>query len=253
MFLTLSDVLTAKSLATTRATALLTWVQCAKSVAKVITTILPVNAKIKHSVSIAAKITCLYLDFDWSVCEDQHGRDHFPIVIESIKTSEEDHNPKWKLNKANWDLFHTLCDESLTATSLSDSTDCIADFTSSLIDISEECIPKTSINPKKSNPWYNDDCKEAIKQRKYTLSRFCKFPTKDNLNTYRVFRAIARRTIKSSKRKSWRTYVSNLNYKTPKRKFGIWQERYLENLKLQAINTLIQISTEVRKQKQPPK
>ena len=46
----LSDNLTAKSLATTRATALLTWVQCSKSVAKVITTIKPVNAKIKHSV-----------------------------------------------------------------------------------------------------------------------------------------------------------------------------------------------------------
>ena len=162
----------------------------------------------------------LYLDYEWSVCEDQHGSDHFPIVVESIKTSEEDHNPKWKLNKANWDLFHTLCDESLTTTSLSDSTDCIADFTSSLIDISEKCIPKTSTNPKKSNPWYNDDCKEAIKQRKDTLSRFCKFPTKDNLNTYRVFRAKARRTIKLSKRKSWRTYVSNLNYKTPIKK--VW-------------------------------
>ena len=179
MFLTHSDVLTAKSLATTRATALLTWVQCAKSVAKVITIILQVNAKIKH----------------------------FPIVIESIKTHEEDHNPKWKLNKANWDLFHTLFDESLTTTSLSDSIDRIADFASSLIDISEKCIQKTSTNPKKSNPWYNDDCKEAIKQRKETLFRFCKFPTKDNLNTYRVFRAKARRTIKSSKRKSWRTYV----------------------------------------------
>ena len=162
----------------------------------------------------------LYLDYEWSVCEDQHGSDHFPIVFESIKTLEEDHNPKWKLNKANWDLFHTLRDESLTTTSLSDSTDCIADFTSSLIDISEKCIPKTSTNPKKSNPWYNDDCKEAIKQRKDTLSRFCKFPTKDNLNTYRVFRAKARRTIKSSKRKSWRTYVSNLNYKTPIKK--VW-------------------------------
>ena len=162
----------------------------------------------------------LYLDFDWSVCEDQHGSDHFPIVIESIQSYEEDHNPKWKLNKANWDLFHNLCDQSLTTTSLSDSTDCIADFTSSLIDISEKCIPKTSTNPKKSNPWYDDDCKEAIKQRKETLSRFCKYPTKDNLNTYRVFRAKARRTIKSSKRKSWRNYVSNLNYKTPIKK--VW-------------------------------
>ena len=40
------------------------------------------------------------------------------------------------------------------------------------------------------------------------------------LNFYRVFRAKARRTIKSSKRKSWRTYVSNFNYKTPIKK--VW-------------------------------
>ena len=120
----------------------------------------------------------LYLDYEWSVCEDQHGSDHFPIVIESIKTLEEDHNPKWKLNKANWDLFYTLCDEFLTTSYLSDSTDRIADFTSSLIDISEKCIPKTSTYPKKSNPWYNDNCKEAIKKRKDTLSSSVNFQLK---------------------------------------------------------------------------
>ena len=69
----------------------------------------------------------------------------------------------WKLNKANRDLFRSY--ESLTTTSLSDSTDRIADFTTPLNDISEKCFPKTSTKPKKSNPWYNDDCKEAIKQR----------------------------------------------------------------------------------------
>ena len=162
----------------------------------------------------------LYLDYDWSVCEDQRGSDHFPILIESVQTHDEAHNPKWKLNKADWDLFHTLCNESLTDTFLSDSSDPITDFTSSLINISEKCIPKTSTNPKKSNPWYNDDCKEAIKQRKDTLSKFCKFPTHENLNSYRNSRANARRTIKSAKRKSWRTYVSNLNYKTPTKK--VW-------------------------------
>ena len=162
----------------------------------------------------------LYLDYEWSVCEDQHGSDHFPILIESVQTHGEDHNPKWKLHKADWDLFNNLCNESLTDTSLSDSSDPITDFTSSLIAISEKCIPKTSRNPKKSNPWYNDDCKEAIKQRKDTLSKFCKFPTHVNLNNYRSSRAKARRTIKSAKRKSWRTYVSNLNYKTPTKK--VW-------------------------------
>ena len=162
----------------------------------------------------------LYLDYDWSVCEDQRGSDHFPILIESVQTHDEAHNPKWKLNKADWDLFHTLCNESLTDTFLSDSSDPITDFTSSLINISEKCIPKTSTNPKKSNPWYNDDCKEAIKQRKDTLSKFCKFPTHENLNSYRNSRAKARRTIKSAKRKSWRTYVSNLNDKTPTK--NVW-------------------------------
>ena len=140
----------------------------------------------------------LYLDYNWSVCQDQYGSDHFPIIIESNQSTREDHNPKWKLNKANWDLFQTLCDESLTNTTLSESSDPIDNFTSSHIDISEKCIPKTSTNPKKSNPWYNDDCKEAIKERKQALSKFCKFPTSDNLNHYRIFRAKARRTIKST-------------------------------------------------------
>ena len=128
--------------------------------------------------------------------------DHFPIITESLQHSSEDHNPKWKFNKADWDLFHSLCEESLTAVSLSDSIDPIAGFTSSLIDICGKCIPKTSTSPKKSNPCYNQDCKEAIKERKQALSNFCKYPTKENLNNVRQFRAKARRTIKSAKRKS---------------------------------------------------
>ena len=52
-----------------------------------------------------------------------------------------------------------------------ESSDPIADFTSSLIEISKECIPQTSTNPTKSTPWYNDDCKEAIKQRKQAVPK----------------------------------------------------------------------------------
>ena len=95
-----------------------------------------------------------------------------------------------------------------------ESSDPIADFTSPLIEISKECIPQTSTNPTKSNPWYNDDCKEAIKQRKQALSKFKRSPNTNNFNDIKVFRAKARRTIKLLKRKSWRTYVSKINHKT---------------------------------------
>ena len=162
----------------------------------------------------------LLLDFDWSVCEDQHGSDHFPIVIESVIASAEDHNPKWKLNKANWEQFHLLCNNFLDIENFYNSTDLVADFTSSLTDISNTCIPKTSTNPKKSNPWYNDDSKNAFRQRKHALAKFCKYPTKENLNKVKTQRAKARRTIKSSKRNTWKSYVSKLNYKTPIKK--VW-------------------------------
>ena len=86
------------------------------------------------SVDLSLCHPSVFLDYDWSVCEDQHGSDHFPIIIESLQYSLENHNPKWKLNKADWDLFYSLCEEYLTTVSLSDSVDPIAGFTSSLID-----------------------------------------------------------------------------------------------------------------------
>ena len=100
----------------------------------------------------------------------QHNSDHFPIVIEQNTFSTEDHNPKWKLNRANWDLFNTMCTGKLIPENFKESSDPISDLTSSLIEISKECIPQTSTNPTKSNPWYNEDRKEAIKQRKQALS-----------------------------------------------------------------------------------
>ena len=72
--------------------------------------------------------------------------------------------------------------------------DPLDDFTSSLLDISYKTIPKTSTNPKKSKP--------------------------ENLNNVKNFRAKARRTIKAFIRKSWKSYVSNLNHKTPIKK--VW-------------------------------
>ena len=143
----------------------------------------------------------LFLDYNWSVCEDQHNSDHFPIIIEQNIFSTEDHNPKWKLNRANWDLFNTLCTDKLVPENFKESSDPITDFTSSLIEISKECIPQTSTNPTKSNQWYNDDCKEAIKQRKQALSKFKRSPNTNNFNDIKVFRAKAHRTIKLSKRK----------------------------------------------------
>ena len=56
----------------------------------------------------------LFVDFNWSVCEEQHNSDHVPIIIEQNTFNTEGHNPKWKLNRVNWDIFNTLCACKLT-------------------------------------------------------------------------------------------------------------------------------------------
>ena len=69
-----------------------------------------------------------FLDYNWSVCEDQHNSDHFPIIIEQNTFSTEDHSPKWKLNRANWDLFNTLCTGKLIPENFKESSDPIAEY-----------------------------------------------------------------------------------------------------------------------------
>ena len=122
------------------------------------------------SLDLSICLPSVLLDFDWTVSEDQYGSDHFPVIIESVNNSTNDPNAEWKLNKANWELYHSLCAESLKIDKFDNSLDPLDDFTS-LLDVTNKRIPTTSTNPKKSKPWYNDECKDAIKQ-----------PTKENLN-----------------------------------------------------------------------
>jgi hypothetical protein len=62
-----------------------------------------------------------------------------------------------------------------------------------LISIAYETIP----NPKHlGKPWFNDECKDAIKNCKKAERRFGKHPTSDNLGNFRIVRAKARRTLK---------------------------------------------------------
>lgn len=162
----------------------------------------------------------LYLDFEWSVCDDLHGSDHFPIIVKEIEDSNDIPLPRWNFKKANWEKFKSLCENRLHTEDFLNESDPIMSFSESLLNISKECIPKSTTIPKKNRPWFNEDCKEAIKNRKSSLKKFNRQPTSDNLNITRIMRAKARRTIKIAKRTSWQKYVSKINSRTPMKK--IW-------------------------------
>ena len=136
----------------------------------------------------------------------------------STQPSSTERPRQWKLSKANWNKFDTLCQQTITRDKFENCDDPIKLFTSLLLDAAKASVPQTSTNPKRPDkPWYNDECKQAVKDRKDALKRFNLRPTPENHNQFRIFRAKARRTIKESK-PSHGDYVSKLNSRTTTKK-----------------------------------
>ena len=159
-------------------------------------------------------------EFDWSVHDDLCGSDHFPTILKATSSSSSELNPKWKFSKADWTKFATLCLENLTPKVLINTSDPIQSFSDALINIADNTIPKTSTAPRVHVPWFNNDCRQARRQRKRAEKCFSIHPTTQNLSSVKISRAKARRTFKQSKRSSWRSFVSNINSRTPMSK--VW-------------------------------
>lgn len=100
-------------------------------------------------------------------------------------------------------------------------------FTETLLTIANESILKMSPSIKKSKPWFDTECRKAVKIRRATLKAFKKQPAKENLNTFKNCRAKARQIFKEAKRRTWRQYISKINKKQNymgNDKENIWQK-----------------------------
>ena len=85
-----------------------------------------------------------------------------------------------------------------------------------------ECIPKTSpFNKKKSKPWFDDECKNAVEERKNANKLAKTNPTVNNLMRSRMIQAKTKKYLKKKKRESWENYVSSINSQTPMNK--VWK------------------------------
>ena len=157
-----------------------------------------------------------FLDFSWEVYEDLCGSDHYPIVLKNGNT-EHTHPSRWKLNKADWNKFQTLCSDLL----IRDNVDNVETFTEILVSIAKECVPKNTTPNKKNKPWFDKNCKEVLKNRKSALKKFKKEPTTQNLVNYKFHKAKARKTLKEAKEKCWKKYVEGINISTKPK--AVWK------------------------------
>ena len=155
------------------------------------------------------------LDFNWSVLEDTHGSDHYPILLEAPLLDDEDTSERFNFKKADWDSYSENCRGRIKEESIFDNGSCpVESITRVLSDIADDCIPKSRATGRRTKvPWFNDQCRAAKRRRKCALRRFRRTPTLANLLAFRNARARCKSIMKNAKRSSWREFCSSLNSK----------------------------------------
>lgn len=197
--------------------------------------------------------TCIDLSFcsaelanklNWSVSDDQHGSDHFPILIGTTPPPKTHRPARWKIHEANWDTFEEKLEDSIQPNHVYT----IEELTESIKTAALVAIPKTSTEVShRAVPWWNQNVAEAIKLRRKTLKekQKCKhdnptYPT--ILAEFQKARNNARKIIEEAKQKSWEQYASSINKDTPTNE--IWKRIRALSKKDSASNRTWAIDTE---------
>ena len=158
---------------------------------------------------------------NWEVIPDSHGSDHYPVLTSVSPTSADAnqgvHDPThWVFSRADWEGFMGVCQERIDDAVLQ-SPDPLQSFVDPVIKIADDFIPKASSIPRKSNPWFDQECRDALKTRRALdnkVKRGCG-PHQETLISFKRAQARVRRLFNQKKRDSWRNYVSQLTTNTP--------------------------------------
>ena len=122
----------------------------------------------------------------WNPINQSCGSEHLPILISlGVKYSATgtSNKSRWKLNKADWGLFKTLCEKNINILSLQEDISTLSiNFTNQLMKICEITIPKSKSGPKRKlhPPWWNQTCTNAIRTREKARKKYLGHKTQEN-------------------------------------------------------------------------
>jgi len=75
----------------------------------------------------------------------------------------------------------------------------------------EKCIPKgKGIRKSKIVPWWNEECNEAIRNKRKAFRKLKRTHNFQNLVKYKVTQVLLRRVVRKTKREYWRSFCNEL-------------------------------------------
>lgn len=131
----------------------------------------------------------------WSVLHEIYDSNHLSIIMTLLttKTPPPQSARRWKFKNLNWELFSSLVDTFMIDSPQSDTSTIEDDITlisESIIKAAETSIGKTSSSTKKNQvPWWNNEIRDAIKQKNKALKTFQISKINSNLIKLKQLRA----------------------------------------------------------------
>lgn len=155
---------------------------------------------------------------EWDVDDDSYRSDHHPIILNFIKSRNSYFKRKiYKLDKADWKNYTVSCDIPTIDPTLNNPNinEIYSEIVKTITIAADKNIPVSKEKPiKPIVPWWHDDVKIVVKNRKKALDKYKISPTRDNLILYLKARSASRRLINERKTETWERYVSTINPET---------------------------------------
>ena len=185
------------------------------------------------AIDLTVASASLCSDASWNTGTDNLQSDHLPIHVvfgdSDPALAEVDTTPKYRYEKANWDLFRSLLISHSVGKELScsDLNEHLENIRRVILDAADSAIPKgkppVGSSLRHHTPWWNDDCLNATRAKRQALRKFKKDMTEANREALREATAHCRQTVINAKRDHWEQFCAN-EIRDPKDGAKVWKK-----------------------------
>ncbi|KAI5723097.1 hypothetical protein M8J76_001333 [Diaphorina citri] len=153
---------------------------------------------------------CVYLRLD---CVCVAPRAKLSVVPTSAANISSPAQKIWNYKRADWALFRENVNFNVDLSDVPDIDKVISEFNKKILYAANIAIPEKKLPVNRLPvPWWDDEVKTVIAERRKCLRALRRNPTGANRIAFMRARAVARKMLKTKKRKSWSDFVSSIDH-----------------------------------------
>lgn len=162
----------------------------------------------------------------WSVHDDLCFSDHLPVLLtfsHGVSNTQSDLRKVWIFKRADWMKYQENVNFDFDTSKIMDVNKTVELVNKNILDAAESSIPLYNTkNKKKYVPWWTEELKHAIQDKKHALKLFRRNSTPQNFIEFKKLRSRARKLMHEAQEKSWYSFVDSID--KPVNQSSMWAQ-----------------------------